>query len=175
MIAFRKPIALWNPTKLSYSYKEFDMMQSRQPTDTPKLGDEAQRAEADVEYKQRVDGDADAVPHDARAAEDADAGRHRPGHECDVDGDPRDHVQPDGTEQRRDDEREERVADDADGLEERSRGNICQSPDESEKCECVHVPAEKLDLQRDHRGSDPDEREHAREDGGALVLFRAPR
>ena len=82
------------------------------------LADEAEAAQAQVEQDEGVDGDADPVLDDAAAAEDADTGRHRPGDEHQVDRDPGDLGQVQRGEQGGDDDREERVADDADALRE---------------------------------------------------------
>ena len=51
------------------------------------LADEAEAAQAQVEQDEGVDCGANPVLDDAAAAEDADAGGQRPGHQHKVDGD----------------------------------------------------------------------------------------
>lgn len=82
--------------------------------------DEAQSSKGQIIQEQRKDGEEDAVLDHTRAPENADTGSHRPERQDNVDGYPGNHWQPQSTENRCDDEREERVADDADGLEERT-------------------------------------------------------
>lgn len=82
------------------------------------LRDEAKAVQANVEDKERVHGQRDPVLHHAAAAEDADACCKRPETQHAVDGYPDNYWDAQGAQQGGDDEREERVADDADGLEE---------------------------------------------------------
>lgn len=82
------------------------------------LRDEAKAVQADVEDEERVHGQRDPVLHHAAAAKDADARRERPETQHTVDGYPDNYWDAQGAQQGGDDEREERVADDADGLEE---------------------------------------------------------
>ncbi len=88
----------------------------------PCSADEAETAQAQVEDEERVDGEPDPVLDDAAAAENADAGGHGPGHQDDVDGDAHDGGRVHGRQEGGDDEREERVADDADALSEGAAG-----------------------------------------------------
>lgn len=80
--------------------------------------DEAEAAEPEVEDEQGVHGQGDPVLHDAAPAQDTNAGCQRPGDEDEVDGDPGDLGDAQRGQERRDDEREERVPDDADALRE---------------------------------------------------------
>lgn len=92
-----------------------------------RLADEAQAAQAQVEDEQGVYRKPDPVLHDAAAAEDADAGGHRPGDEHQVDRDPGDLRQVQRGQEGGDDDREERVPDDADALRERAVRTISVS------------------------------------------------
>lgn len=87
---------------------------------SPRLADEAQAAQAQVEDKQGVYCKPDPVLHNTAAAEDADTGRHRPGDEHQVDRDPGDLWQVQRRQEGGDDDREECVPDDADALRERA-------------------------------------------------------
>lgn len=82
------------------------------------LTDEADAAQRNIENKQRVYCDANTVPDHSRAAHDADSCCQRPCNENEIDGYPDNHGYADCAQERGDDEREERVADDRDGLEE---------------------------------------------------------
>ena len=82
------------------------------------LADEAETAQAQVEQDKGVDGDADPVLDDAAAAEDADAGGQRPGHQHKVDGDAGDRAEFQSREPRGDDQGEQGVAYDAHALRE---------------------------------------------------------
>jgi hypothetical protein len=82
------------------------------------LADEAETAQRHVEDKQGVYCDANAVPDHPRPAHDAHTRCQRPRDEDEVDGHPDDDGNANGAEERGDDEREERVADDGDGLKE---------------------------------------------------------
>lgn len=86
------------------------------------LGDEAKAVQANVEDKQRVHGQRNPVLHHAAATQNANASGKRPEAQHAVDGYPHDGRDAQGTQQGGDDEREERVADDADGLEEGAGG-----------------------------------------------------
>lgn len=77
---------------------------------------EAQAPEAEVEDKERVDSEADAVAYDARASEDADSGGERPEDKEEIDRYAHDGRHVNGRQQRCDDEREERVSNDTDAL-----------------------------------------------------------
>lgn len=79
-----------------------------------RLRDKAKTGQTDVEDKERVHGQRDPVLHYAAASEDADAGRERPEAKHTVDGYPYNGWHAQCAEQRRNDKREERVADDAD-------------------------------------------------------------
>ena len=82
------------------------------------LRDEAKAVQANVEDEERVHGQRDPVLHHAAATQDADTCRERPETQHAVDGYPHDDGDAQSAQQGGDDEREERVADDADRLEE---------------------------------------------------------
>ena len=82
------------------------------------LRDKAKAVKADVEDEERVHGQRDPVLHHTAATHDADACRERPETQHAVDGYPHNDRDAQGAQQSGDDKREERVADDADGLEE---------------------------------------------------------
>jgi hypothetical protein len=85
------------------------------------LADETDAAQRDVEHKQRVDRNADAVPHNARAAHDTDPRCQGPCDQDEIDWYADQHRHNAGcTECRSDDEGKEGVAYDGDGLEEGS-------------------------------------------------------
>ena len=84
--------------------------------------DEANAAQRNVEDKQRVYCNSNAVPDHARAAHDADSCRQRPRNENEIDGYSDNRGYAHCAEQRGDDERKQRVADDRDGLEEGTGG-----------------------------------------------------
>lgn len=78
----------------------------QQPRILSRLANEAQAAQAQVEDEQGVYCKPDPVLHDTAAAQDADASRHRPGYEHEVDGDPGDLRQVQRRQQGGDDDRE---------------------------------------------------------------------
>ena len=82
------------------------------------LADETETAQRNVEDEQRVYCNADAIPDYSRAAHDAHTCCQRPSYEDKVYGHPYYDGYANGTEERGDDEWEERVADDGHGLEE---------------------------------------------------------
>jgi hypothetical protein len=82
------------------------------------LADETETAQRNVEDKQRVYCDANAIPDHARPSHDADACCQRPGYQHEVHRHSDNDGDADGAEGRGDDKREQRVADDRDGLEE---------------------------------------------------------
>lgn len=86
------------------------------------LADEAEAAQAQVEQDEGVDGDADPVLDDAAAAEDADAGGQRPGHQHKVDGDTGDRAEFQSREPCGDDQGEQGVPYDAHALGEGAAG-----------------------------------------------------
>lgn len=95
--------------------------------DIPRLADEAQAAQAQVENEQRVHRKPDPVLHNTAAAEDANTSRHGPGDEHQVDRDPGDLRQVQRRQEGGDDDREERVPDNADALRERTVSPVSAS------------------------------------------------
>ena len=63
-------------------------MHQPSPIDFYTSGDQTQTSESNVEYKQRIHGDEDAILDDARSTEDADARSQRPQNQDNVDGNP---------------------------------------------------------------------------------------
>lgn len=92
--------------------------------------DKAETPNRHIKDQQRVYSQADAVAHHAGAAQDADASSQRPCDKDNVDRNPRDSWQPERAQQGGNDQRKERVADDADRLEEgtRSHGQTSKIP-----------------------------------------------
>ena len=84
----------------------------------PGLRNKAQTVQPDVEHKQRIHGQCNAILHDPAPSQNTYAGCQRPQSQDAVDRYPHDGWHVEGGEQRGDDEREEGVADYADGLEE---------------------------------------------------------
>lgn len=82
------------------------------------LADETETSNRNIENKERVDRNAHAVPENSRATQDADSRGQGPCHEDEVDGYSGDCREANGAKESRDNQREERVSDDADGLEE---------------------------------------------------------
>ena len=106
------------------------------------LSDEAKTAQRNVKYKQGVYCDANAVSYDSRSAHDADTRCQRPCNKHNIDRYADNDRNPEGAEHRGDDEREERVADNGDGLEEGAGHGVSMHP-----CQCVrgvyeHVASE---------------------------------
>lgn len=81
------------------------------------LTNETQASQANVEDKERVDGNADSVFDDTRSSENADSRCQRPCNKDNVNGYPSDHWQAKCAEQGCDDKREQSVSNDANRLE----------------------------------------------------------
>lgn len=82
------------------------------------LANETKTTQRNIKHKKGVYGDAHAVPDHPRASHDAHACGQRPGYEHDIDRYPDDRGNAYGAKNRRNDEREKRVADYGNGLEE---------------------------------------------------------
>ena len=110
----------------------------------PALADQTNAAKRNVEDEQRVYCNPNTTLDHARAAHDAHACCQRPGDQYQVDGYLHNDANADRAEDRGDDEREERVADDGDGLEEGTR-DVSKL---SAGCSQVHshVASQQLDL-----------------------------
>lgn len=85
---------------------------------TNALTDETQTSNGNIEHKQREHCNANSVAHHPRATQDADPCGQRPCQQDEIDGYPGDGRETESTQKRSKDQREKRVADDADRLEE---------------------------------------------------------